>query len=116
MMLPVTAWQPTAAQRLLTTQRANLVAAWPMDDASGTTTMRDASGNSRNGAYSSTTTPTRGQAAIITDEGLCVQFSGTATSATIHSAGLAAAFNGNAGTLLIPCKVTDSTIWTDGAN
>ena len=65
------------------------IAYWPLSEASGTTIV-DASGNARNGAY---TAVTLGQAGI-GDGRTSASFDGSTSFGDLYSASLAGAFNG----------------------
>lgn len=91
----------TYSQKIISTFGANLIAYWPMDEASGAVAL-DASGHNRTGAY---TNVTLGQPGI-GDGKTCPLFLDTGGSfVNIYTASLAAAFNGSEGTLAFWAKV-----------
>lgn len=87
----------------------SLIAYWPLNEASGTTAY-DVSGNGLHGTY---TGVDLGQAGIGDGE-TSPYFDGANDYVNVYSAGLASAFNGDEGTVLIWYKVTDADVWTDG--
>lgn len=88
---------------------SNLIAYWPMSEASGTTAL-DISGNGRNGAY---TAVTLGQTGI-GDGRTAASFDGSTSFNNVYSASLAGAFSGQEGTFSIWLRVSGSGVWTDG--
>lgn len=96
--------------RVLSMHAANLFAYWRLNEASGSSAA-DASGNGHTGTV---TGVTWGQAGI--GDGLTAGgFDGINDDVDVHSAGLASAFNGAAGTLLLWFRVADAGVWTDGS-
>ena len=86
------------------------IAYWPLWEPSGSVAT-DISGNGYNGTYTGVTLGQTG----IGDNRTCPYFD-TADYANLHSAGLAAAINGNEGAVLIWFKVNDVSVWTDGVD
>jgi hypothetical protein len=88
---------------------SGLIALWPMDERSGSVAY-DRSGNGRNGAHTGVTLDyaagIRGSRAIYYD--------GANDYTNVYSASLAAAFNGNEGTLMTWARVANAAVWTDG--
>lgn len=97
-------------KKVLGTAPANLIAYWPLWDASGSVAT-DISGNALHGAYVSVTLGQPG----IGDGRTCPLFDGINGYVNIWSAGLASAFNGAEGTLAIWCKVYNAGVWTDAS-
>lgn len=95
--------------KLLALFGSSVVAYWPMSEPSGTVAL-DASGNGRNGAYTGVTLGASG----IGDGRTATSFDGSTSFVNVHSASLAAAFNGSAGTLMVWAKVSGAGVWTDG--
>ena len=85
------------------------IAYWPLNEATGAVAT-DYSGNGYNGAY---VTVTLGQTGI-GDGNTCPLFDGTNDYVNIYSAGLAGAFSGVTGTLMIWEKMFNVGVWTDG--
>ena len=88
------------------------IAYWPMAETSGTT-MLDASGNSRDGAYKGSGEPLLGQIGI-GDGRNAPLFDGTDDFANAFSVSLQGAFSGVAGTIAQWAKVSAVGVWTDG--
>ena len=84
------------------------IAYWPLAEASGSTIV-DASGNGRNGAYTAVTLGAAG----IGDGRTSASFDGSASFGDIYSASLAGAFNGAEGTAMGWCRVSGAGVWTD---
>lgn len=97
------------SQRVLRTRPANLIAYWPLSEAVGSVAY-DLSGNSRNGAYTGVDLGQPGIGDFLPSP----MFDGANDYVNVYSAGLAGAFNGNEGTLLVWAKVGSAGIWTDG--
>lgn len=76
------------------------IAYFPMAEAAGATVMLDASGNARNGAYKAAGEPVLGVVGI-GDGRTSAQYDGTNDFANAYTAGMAGAFNGAEGTILI---------------
>ena len=89
---------------------ANLIAYWPMAEASGSVAL-DASGNGRVGAYTGVTLGASG----IGDGRTAASFDGSTSFANIYSVSLAGAFNDQEGTLAAWIRVSGVGVWTDGA-
>ena len=90
----------------------NIISYLRLDDGSGTFT--DASGNGRTGAAGGATGPTYG-AVGIGDKRAAVTFPGSAAYINWYSAGLAGAFSGAEGSLIVWVKMASAGVWTDGA-
>ena len=88
---------------------SSLIALWPQNDASGTQ-ITDISGHGFHGTYSNVTL---GQPGIGGGVGTAAGYNGTTSYGNVYSAGLAGAFNGAAGTLLVWIKVASSSMFTD---
>lgn len=86
----------------------NLIGYWPLNEASGSVAA-DLSGNGRNGAYAAVTLGRPG----IGDGFTAASFDGSTSFCNIYSAGLAGAFNGAEGTVLVWAKVANAGVWTD---
>jgi len=87
----------------------NLVAYWPLWDASGAT-AEDISPNDYDGTYNNCTLGAWG----IDDGNTAAQFNGSNSYVNIYSTGLNADFDGAEGTLLAWARVSGSDVWTDG--
>lgn len=98
-------------KKVLSTSRSNLLAYWPLWEASGVTAV-DRSGNGRNGTYSG---PTLGQAGI-GDGRTSALFDGVNDVTNVHGASFVAAFNGSEGTLATWARVSAAGVWSDGSN
>ena len=101
----------TYDQLVLSTQSANLLAFWPLEETSGTT-VNDTSGNAYNGSYSGPTV----NATTFLDGNPAPSFDGINDYANVYSAGFASAFNKNEGTVSIWVKMSGAGVWTDGTN
>jgi hypothetical protein len=95
------------SSQVLDTQPEHLVAYWPLWEDSGAT-ANDQSGNERDGTVTGATWGADG----IGDERTALSFDGD-DYVEIYSAGLASAFDGDEGTLLVWAKI-DTAEWTDG--
>jgi hypothetical protein len=91
------------------TAAANLLAYWPMAEASGAVAL-DASGNARNGAYTAVTLGATG----IGDGRTSASFDGTTSFNNVYSASLAGAFSGPEGTIALWARVSGAGVWADG--
>ncbi len=97
--------------KALQVEPGNLIACWPLDDKSGAVARNVApSGAAFNGAIVGASLAQPG----IGDGTTSMWFDGATDFINIHSAALAAAFNGNEGTLLIWAKVANAGVWADG--
>lgn len=96
------------SQKVLGLFGSSLIAYWPLSEASGST-ANDISGNGRNGAY---TGVDLGQSGI-GDGKTSPYFDGVNDYVDIYSAGLASAFNGAEGSLLLWFKVYAASVWSD---
>ena len=101
----------TLAQKVKILFGSNLIACYPLNETAGGT-AKDSSGNGFDGSYVG---PTLAQAAFPTG-GLAPLFDGTNDYVNIQGAGLAAAFNGNEGTIILFYKVLDVGVWADGTS
>ena len=84
---------------------------WPLSETSGAV-ANDISGNGYHGAYTGVDLAQPG----IGDGRTAPYFDGANDYTNVYSAGLAAAFNGAEGTLLVWARVADAGVWTDGAS
>jgi hypothetical protein len=88
------------------------IAHWPLWEKSGTV-ARDASGNGRDGTYSSDVS-VMGTGAGIGDGNTAVYFDGTNDSLDCFTASLTAAFDVDNGSWIIWAKVNAAAVWADG--
>lgn len=86
----------------------NLIAYWPMAEASGSV-AQDESGNGRNGAYTGVTLGQPG----IGDGRTAASFDGTTSLNNVFSASLAAAFGSAEGSIALWAKVANVGVWSD---
>jgi hypothetical protein len=84
------------------------IAYWVMGESSGSV-AQDSSGNGRVGAYTAVTLGAAG----IGDGRTSASYDGSTSFCNVHSAGLAAAFNGAEGTAAAWCRVSAAGVWTD---
>ncbi|CAN5322876.1 hypothetical protein BH10PAT1_BH10PAT1_1780 [soil metagenome] len=116
----------TPAQIAYDYNRGTPIAWWQFDECQGST-MHDASGNGFNGTW-------HGSSGSQTSVGTCntsstawgngatgkfnssLNFDGTDDFVDVYSSGFNSAFNGASGTVSLWAKVTDSSVWTDGAS
>lgn len=91
---------------------ASVIAYLPLGEAYAPT-VRDISGNSRNGTTGGSTGPTLGVTGI-GDGFTALSFPGSNACVDWYSAGLAGAFNGAEGTLIVWAKVSAAGVWSDG--
>lgn len=96
------------SDKVLSIQRANLLAYWKLAETSGTTIV-DSSGNGRTGTYTGVDLGQTG----IGDGGTAPLWDGVNDYGNVYSAGLAGAFNGSEGTLLLWFRVSAAGVWTD---
>ena len=87
------------------------LAYWPLAEAAGATIAVDATGNSRDGAYTAVTLGATG----IGDGRSSGTLDGTTSFVNIYTASLSAAFNGHQGTAMCWAQVSGSGVWTDAA-
>lgn len=97
-------------KKILTTQPSNLIGAWLQREESGAVSF-DSSAQKNNGVY---TGITLGQPGIPGTGMTSAGYNAVTSYNNIYSAGLAADFSGDEGTLLVTAKVTDVGVWTDG--
>jgi len=97
-------------QKVLRTQRANLLAYWPMWEASGAV-GNDISGNARHGAYTGVDLGQPGMG----DGHTCPWWDGVNDYLNVYSTSLRDAFNSDTGTVMIWCKVNDISVWADAS-
>jgi hypothetical protein len=102
--------QRTCFDKVRGTRPDKLIAYFPLDESSGLVAY-DRSGNGRNGAH---TAVTLGQPGI-GDRRTTGSYNGTTSYTNIYSAGLASAFSGAEGTLVVWAKVANAGVWTDAA-
>ena len=86
------------------------IAYWPQWEGAGAVAY-DLSGNARNGAY---TGVDLGQVGI-GDGRVCPWYDGANDYNNVYSAGLAGAFNGAEGSVMVWARVNAAAVWTDGA-
>ena len=96
---------------ILDTFGADTISYLPLKEASGTT-LADVSGNGRNGAVGGATGPTLGVEGV-GDTKTAVSFPGSAAYINWYSAGLAGAFDGAEGSLIVWAKVSAVGVWSD---
>jgi len=101
----------TYIERILTTEAANLIGYWPMNEPSGSTADNAEGTAARDGTYTDATLAQTG----IGDGETSVYFDGSASYNNVQTASLASAFNGDAGTLVVWGKVYDASVWEDSA-
>ncbi len=100
------------SDNVLTVQPAHLLAYWRLNEPGGT--MVDSSGNGYDGLA---TTNTKGGIVGIGDDSKALWFDGSPNGyVNVYSAGLSAAFNGDAGTVIIWFRIDDTATWSDGTN
>lgn len=92
------------------TAPTNLIAYWPMAEASGTVAV-DASGNGRDGTYTAVTLGAVG----IGDGRTAASLDGTNSWINVFGASFQSAFSGAQGTVSVWWKVSGSGVWTDAA-
>jgi len=88
---------------------SSLIAYWPLWESSGSVAA-DKSGNARHGAYTGVDFGYPG----VGDGKKSPYFDGANDYVDIYSAGLAGAFNGNEGTVMLWAKVSAAGVWIDG--
>jgi len=86
----------------------NPIAYWPLNDLSGATAVELVAGN--NGTYTGVSLA-QSQPPFVAP-----LFDGANDYCNIYSAGLVSAFNGQAGSLALWCKVSGAGVWADGAS
>lgn len=96
-------------KRMLNIFGSSVVGYWTMNESSGTVAY-DKSSNAHNGVYTgvdlaNTAAPIRGMRAPLF---------GTGDLLNIYSASLNTAFDGQEGTMIAWCKVSEAAIWTNG--
>jgi len=89
---------------------SSIIGYWPLWELAGAVAA-DISGSGRNGAYTGVDLGYPG----IGDGRKSPYFDGTHDYVNVYSAGLAGAFNGDEGTILVWGKVYDAGVWTDGS-
>ena len=99
--------------KLLSAKPANLIAYWPLWEASGSV-ANDFSGNARHGAYTGVTLGEIG----IGDGRTCPWFDGIAQNdrVNVYSTGLASAVSFSEGSIMVWAKVNSAAVWTDAVN
>jgi hypothetical protein len=98
------------ADKVLSTATANLIAYWPLWEASGSTADNYEGTAARDGSY---TGVTLGQAGI-GDGRTCPLFDGTNDYVDIYTTSFRDAFDGGEFTASLWARVYDSGVWTDG--
>lgn len=96
----------TYAQKVLTIAPANLLAYWPLNEASGTQ-ITDLSGSSRHGVYTGV------DLAQSQPPFICPLWDGVNDVGNVYSAGLAGAFNKDEGSAVLWYKVNSSGVLSD---
>lgn len=96
------------AEKVVSIQRANLLAYWKLSEPAGTTVV-DASANGRNGTYTGVDLGQTG----IGDGGTAPLFDGTSDYANVYSTGLRDALNTSELTIALWLKVSGSGVWSD---
>lgn len=98
------------AKKIKTLFGTSLIAYWPLNEASGAIAY-DASGNGRNGAY--TGVDLANAAGPTKTKTMTPYFDGANDYCNVYTAGLASAFNGAEGSVLLWSKVYNAAVWTD---
>lgn len=99
-------------RRVLNICGSSLIGYWPLDELSGVVAY-DHSGNNRHGTY---TGADLAAGYGVGRERAAPYFDGANDWVDVYSAGLAAAFNPSAGSLLVWLRVPTAGTWTDGVN
>ena len=99
------------ADKVLATESANLIAYWPLWEASGATADNFEGTAARDGTYTGVTLGQTG----IGDGKTCPLFDGSTDWLNVYSASFASAFSGATGTFMAWAKVSAAGVWTDGA-
>ena len=97
------------APKVLSVERANLLAYWPLWEPAGSVAVNLEGTAARNGTYSSVTLGQPG----IGDRRTCPLFNGTSGHVDIYSDSFRDAFDGDLYSVLIWIKVFDSSVWSD---
>lgn len=108
-VVPVCAAPTTYVQKVLGLDLTNLLAYWPMNEASGST-ANDASGNGRTGTYSGATLDFEPGP----DGGPAPRFDGINDYLNVFSASLQSAWNANQGSITAWVRVNTASVWSDG--
>lgn len=98
--------------KVLGTEASNLIAYWPLNEASGTNADNAEGTAARDGTYNGVTLGQPG----IGDGETCPSFDGSNDYVSIYSDSLRDAFNGAAGTVALWAKVSGAGVWSDGQN
>lgn len=101
---------PTIASKILTTQAANLIGYWKLDETSGTV-ANDVSSTNADGAYAGTVTLDQSGAG---DGSRAALFAGGRVSLATPLTTFNGVFSGAEGTIFACAKLTNVGIWTDG--
>ncbi len=97
-------------QRMRDAQPANLIGLWRLNESSGTN-ADDSSSENHDGTYAGVTL-----AALLGPDGEnAPSFDGINDEVELGASGVGAAFDGAECTLVVWIKVTDASVWTDGA-
>ena len=98
------------AERILATESADLLAYWPLWEASGSVADNLEGTAARDGAYTGVTLGEPG----IGDGATCPWWDGANDYLDVYSVSLSDNFDGNEGTIFWWMKVTDADTWGDG--
>ena len=98
------------AERILATESADLLAYWPLWEASGSVADNLEGTAARDGAYTGVTLGEPG----IGDGATCPWWDGANDYLDVYSVSLSDNFDGNEGTVLWWMKVSDAGVWSDG--
>jgi hypothetical protein len=112
--VPVALGAKAYTRKLLNIDLANLLAYWPLSEASGTDADNKEGTAARDGTFSSDVSGW-GTGDGIGDGKTAPDFDGTNDWVDIYSASLSSAFDGDEGTAFIWAKVSGVGVWTDGA-
>jgi hypothetical protein len=111
LIMPVLESSAGYSSKVLGTARANLLAYWPLGEATGSV-AEDISGNSFDGSYTGVTLGQTG----IGDGNTCPLFDGANDFVDIYSTGFRDAFNAAEGSAMIWGKVFNAGVWTDSTD
>ena len=98
-----------AWREILRTQPDHLLALWRLNETAGTA-VADSSGNGRSGTATGVTWVPAGP-----NGARAASFDGVNDLVNVYSAGLAGAFNGDEGSLLLWCRAANADVWADGS-
>jgi len=102
-------FKPDLKEVILNTRPADLIGYWPLDEQRNNR-AHDYAGQRRNGTHVGVDLAKPG----VGDGRTAPYYDGATDYTNIYSASLAAAFNGNEGTLGIFARVAGAGVWTDG--